>query len=137
MTGAPQYLIVIYLAEQERSPPISPGYVAGELDRSPSAATEMLQRLARKGYVRYDSYEGVTLTPEGRETAVELYENYVTLSRFFREVLALDDYETEAMRLAGTISSTVTNRLASTLLSESEQDPSADGSVRSSSHSDN
>lgn len=116
MSDASRYLIALYRAEQRRDAPISPGYVAEEVGRSPSAATEMLQRLESDGLVAYEPYEGVALTPDGRETAETLHESYAVLSRFFREVLGLDDYEEEAMQLAGTVSSTVTQRLASTIL---------------------
>jgi Mn-dependent DtxR family transcriptional regulator len=44
------------------------------------------------------------------------YETYATLSRFFEDVLELEDYEREAMELAGNISPVVAKRLASTLL---------------------
>jgi Mn-dependent DtxR family transcriptional regulator len=78
----------------------------------------MLQRLAERGLVSHEPYEGATLTPDGRETAEELYETYVVLSRFFDEVLELAEYEKEAMRLVGTVSPVVVERLATTLLGE-------------------
>ena len=118
MTDAPRYLLAIYLATREggETEPISPGYVADELDRSPSTATETLQRLESQGYLDYESYEGVTLTDRGREAAADLYERYVVLSAFFRDVLELADPEREAMGLAGSVSSVVTERVAETLL---------------------
>ncbi|XVH31517.1 metal-dependent transcriptional regulator [Haloferacaceae archaeon DSL9] len=123
MTGAPapQYLLAVYLGERRRSAPVSPGYVAEILDRSPAATTEMLQRLETRGYVTYKPYEGVTLTPGGRETAEELYDAYSTLARFFRDVLSIEDYEDEALHVVGTVSPTVTDRLAATLLREDDE----------------
>jgi Mn-dependent DtxR family transcriptional regulator len=118
MTDASQYLLVLYIAEQDQSPPISPGHVADVVDRSPAAATEMLQRLESNGLVTYEPYDGATLTADGRDTAEDFHKTYVTLSQFFREVLDLEDYETEAMELAGNISPTVADRLASTLLAD-------------------
>ncbi|WP_226040785.1 metal-dependent transcriptional regulator [Natrinema sp. DC36] len=129
MTGVSHYLLVLYLAEQRGSPPISPGHVADAVDRSPSATTEMLQRLESDGYLTYEPYDGATLTAEGRATAEELYETYDTLSRFFHDVLGLDEHESEAMELAGAVSPTVVDRLASTLLADGD-DPSEDA-VRS------
>ena len=116
MTGASQYLLAIYRTERRTSPPVAPGTVAESLGRSPSSTTEMLQRLDERGLVSREPYDGVTLTPEGRETAAELYETFVMLSRFFDEVLNLDAHEAEAMQLAGAVSQTVVDRLASTLL---------------------
>ncbi|WP_136590500.1 metal-dependent transcriptional regulator [Salinigranum halophilum] len=118
MSGAPQYLLVLYLVEQADSDPVAPGVVADALDRSPAATTEMLQRLAARGLVTHEPYEGATLTPDGREDAEELYETYVTLSRFFDEVLGLDDADEEAMRLAGNVSPVVADRLATSLLED-------------------
>lgn len=120
MTGGPQYLLVLSLVERRNGPPVSPGVVADAVGRSPAATTEMLQRLEARGLVTYEPYDGATLTTEGRETAEELYEAYDTLLRFFRDVLELDEYESEAMELAGAVSPTVVDRLEATLLTDGE-----------------
>ncbi|WP_440765143.1 metal-dependent transcriptional regulator [Natronorubrum sp. DTA7] len=120
MTGGPQYLLVVFLAERQDGPPVSSGAVADAVGRSPAATTEMLQRLEARGLVTYEPYDGATLTEEGRDAAEELYEAYDILSRFFRDVLELDEYEREAMELAGAVSPTVVDRLGSTLLADSE-----------------
>lgn len=127
VTDRTRYLLALYVAERDGSPPVSSGDLASALDRSPAATTEMLQRLDSRGLVRYEPYEGATLTEEGRETATELFETYRILSRFFREVLGLDDYEEEAVQLAGTISPAVADRLASTVLSDTDE--SDDGAL--------
>jgi DtxR family Mn-dependent transcriptional regulator len=127
MTGAPQYLLAIYIAEHQQDPPVSFGSVADVLDRSPASVTEMCQRLDEQGLVEHESYQGVTLTDEGRERARPLHETYVTLSWFFRDVLELDDHEGEAMAMAGTVSADVTERLATTLLADDPPQSVADG----------
>lgn len=86
----------------------------------------MLQRLEERGLVTRESYEGATLTSEGRETAAELYKTYLTLAQFFEQVLELENYEREAMQLTGTISPVVAERLASTLLADEEIEPGDD-----------
>ena len=116
MTGTPQYLLVLYRAERRGNVPVPPGTVADAVGRSAAATTEMLQRLDERGLVAHEPYEGATLTAEGRERAADLYGTYVTLSRFFDEVLDLSDHEREAMSLVGVISQTVVDRLATTLL---------------------
>ena len=120
MTGASHYLLVLYIKEQQQTPPIPPGEVADTVGKSPAAATEMLQRLDSQGLVSHEPYDGATLTCDGRETATDLHERYVTLSWFFRDVLGLETYEREAMQLAGAVSADVTERLTSLLLSETE-----------------
>lgn len=129
MTGTAQYLLAIHIAERRDGPPVPSGVVADALDRSPASATEMFGRLDDRGLVTHEPYEGATLTPEGRATAEELFETYRTLSRFFEEVLGLDDHEAEAMELAGAVSPTVVDRLASTLLPADVPDEGAAPSV--------
>lgn len=128
MSATSEYLLVLYVAEQREDGPVAPGGVADALEKSPAATTEMLQRLDERGLVAHEPYEGATLTREGRETAEEIYETYTTLSQFFHEVLDLDDYEREAMQLAGTVSPVVADRLASTLLRDAETEPVDRGS---------
>jgi DtxR family Mn-dependent transcriptional regulator len=118
MTGAPQYLLAIYIAEHRQDPPVAFGIVADILDRSPASVTEKCQRLDEQGLGAHEPYEGVTLTDQGHEQAEDLHETYVTLSWFFRDVLELDDHEGEAMAMAGTVSADVTERLATALLSD-------------------
>jgi len=120
MSNRQQYLLAIYIAQHRDGPPVSPGVLADSLDRSPATVTEMCQRLADDGLVSYEAYEGVRLTEAGRERAAELHEAYVTVSWFFRSVLDLDEYESEAMELAGLVSPIVAERLAATLLSDAD-----------------
>lgn len=127
MTEASSYLIALYAAELEREAPISPGRVADELGKSPAATTEMFQRLEDRDFVTYEPYDGATLTDEGRAVASDLHETYRTLSRFCRDVLGLDEYDEEALQLAGTVSPTVADRLASTLLGDADQESTSDG----------
>lgn len=118
MSGAAQYLLAVYILGHQNEPPIPTNAVAETLDRSPATVTETFQRLDEDGLVKYEAYKGVTLTEAGHERAIDLHETYVTVSWFFRSVLDLEDYEDEAMKLAGLVSSTVAERLAETLPTE-------------------
>ncbi|SEH66232.1 iron (metal) dependent repressor, DtxR family [Halopenitus malekzadehii] len=120
MTTESEYLLGLYIVEHRSAPPVSSGRLAAVLDRSPAATTEMLQRLETRGLVDYEPYEGATLTPSGRDRADGLHRSYVTLSWFFRAVLDLDAAEREAMRMAGIVSPSVTDRLAETLLTNGD-----------------
>jgi DtxR family Mn-dependent transcriptional regulator len=120
MSGQWQYLLGLYIAEHRESPPVAPGVVASTLDRSPATVIEAFRTFETEGWLTYEPYEGATLTDAGRERAEDLHESYVTLSWFFRSVLELDDYEMEAMRLAGLVSPDVAQRLATTLPCEAE-----------------
>lgn len=127
MTEAAQYLLVVYMAERTDEAPLAPTRIAEAVGRSPAATTEMLQRLDERGLVEYEPYEGARLTDDGNAVATDIHERYVTLSTFFREVLDLEDPEAEAMELAGTVSTLVTERLASVLLGDAEAPASLDG----------
>jgi len=116
MERVSQYLLVVYVHERDDEPPIAPGRVARTLDRSPSATTEMLQRLADDDLLAYEPYDGVELTEQGRDRAADLYDTYRTLSTFFEHVLDLDDPDREARELADTVSPTVAQRLDDLLL---------------------
>jgi DtxR family Mn-dependent transcriptional regulator len=115
-----QYLLGLYVAEHRDSSPVSPGVVASSLDRSPATVIEAFREFEAEGLLTYEPYEGATLTGAGRRRAGELHETYVTLSWFFRSVLGLDDYEKEAMELAGVVSPEVAARFATTLPVDAE-----------------
>jgi DtxR family Mn-dependent transcriptional regulator len=115
MTDRAQYLLALYVAQHRESPPVSPGVVAELLDRTPGTAVEVFHRFDDEGLVEYEPYQGVELTEAGRERAAALHETYVTLSWFFRSVLDLDEYEREAMEMAGVLSPAVAERLVALL----------------------
>lgn len=115
MASRLEYLLAIYIEERRDAPPVSFDRIAEMLDRSPATVTEMCQRLDEKCLVRHDRYEGVTLTDEGQQRAEAYHERYVILSWFFRSVLDLEEYEREAMEMAGAVSPETADRLADTL----------------------
>ena len=125
-----QYLTAIYRLAREEGEPVPPGRVAETLDRSPSAATEMIQRLASEGLVEREPYDGVRLTDSGRERAAERYRTYRTLRTFFGEVLELDAPEREAYELVGAVSPTVAERLEETVFGSEESEFPADAGSR-------
>lgn len=57
--------------------------VAAELDVSPSSVVEMFQKLDAIGLVEYRRYEGVVLTPKGRQIAEVIKYRHDSLRRFF------------------------------------------------------
>jgi DtxR family Mn-dependent transcriptional regulator len=122
MTQTAQYLLTLYIAEHQLSPPIPTGRVAEMLGRSASTATETIQRLDDQGLVTYEPYGGATLTDSGRQRARELHETYVALSWFFREVLDLETHEREAMEMADPVSPAVADRLVELLVERGAAD---------------
>jgi Mn-dependent DtxR family transcriptional regulator len=63
--------------------------LASTLNLSTSAVSNMVRRLARRGFVNYERYRGFTLTPTGRHVAQHVKARHQTLTEFL-ELLGLD-----------------------------------------------
>ncbi len=58
--------------------------IAEMLDVKPASVTDMLKKLQGKGFVIYEKYRGIILTPRGREIAKKLYERERIIEEFFQ-----------------------------------------------------
>lgn len=63
--------------------------LALSLHLSTSAVSNMVRRLARRGFVNYERYRGFTLTPSGRQVAQHIKARHRTLTEFL-ELLGLE-----------------------------------------------
>ena len=63
--------------------------LAAVLHLSTSAVSNMVRRLARRGFVNYERYRGFTLTPTGRQVAQHVKARHRLLTEFL-ELLGLD-----------------------------------------------
>jgi DtxR family Mn-dependent transcriptional regulator len=126
MSGRGEYVLALYIVEQQHDPPVSPGRVAERLGRSPATASEMFRKLDEDGLADYEPYEGVRLTDPGRARAEDLHETYVLLSWFFRSVLDLDDHEGKAMEMAAVMDHEVAAQLVGTLPYDADVPPEVD-----------
>jgi Mn-dependent DtxR family transcriptional regulator len=54
--------------------------IAASLGLSRSAVSNMVRRLARRGFVNYEKYRGLTLTPQGRAVARHIKVRHQTLA---------------------------------------------------------
>ena len=76
--------------------------IAASLKLSRSAVSNMVRRLARRGYVNYERYRGFTLTAEGRAVAHHIKVRHETLTKLLR-LLGLSqetvEQEVEVLRL--------------------------------------
>ncbi len=57
--------------------------IAASLKLSRSAVSNMVRRLARRGFVNYEKYRGLTLTREGRAVAHHIKVRHETLTELF------------------------------------------------------
>jgi Mn-dependent DtxR family transcriptional regulator len=62
---------------------------AASLGLSRSAVSNMVRRLARRGFVNYERYRGFTLTAAGRQVAQHIKARHKILTEMF-EILGLD-----------------------------------------------
>lgn len=60
--------------------------LAASLRLSTSAVSNMVRRLARRGFVNYERYRGFTLTPTGRQVAQHVKVRHKTLTEFLELV---------------------------------------------------
>lgn len=77
------YLERIYLLMSEK------GYarvsdIAEHLGVHPSSVTKMVQKLDREGYLVYEKYRGLMLTPRGQKVGKRLVERHAMLESFLR-----------------------------------------------------
>jgi len=68
--------------------------LAASLGLSTSAVSNMVRRLARRGYVNYERYRGFTLTPTGRQVAQDIKARHQTLAELL-ELVGLDSETVE------------------------------------------
>ncbi|MDB6066535.1 MAG: iron (metal) dependent repressor, DtxR family [Pedosphaera sp.] len=57
--------------------------VAAALDVSPSTVSNMVRRLAARGFVKYERYRGFTLTADGHAVAARIKARHQTLTDLF------------------------------------------------------
>ena len=60
--------------------------IALALGITPSSVVEMVKRLSNMGFLNYRKYDGVSLTPEGREIASVIKDRHDTI-RMFLEII--------------------------------------------------
>lgn len=98
--NAEDYLACIYDLSRG-GVPVKTSEISSRLNLSPASVTEMTQRLAADGYLNYERYKGVTLTPEGHRVAKGIKRRHRLLERFLVDVLGRtsEDSHEEAMKL--------------------------------------
>lgn len=105
------YLEAIFILSKER------GYartceIAKALKVSPSSVVEMVGKIARLNLVIWKHYEGVYLTPEGRNHGEVVHIRHETLRRFFEFIGVLPDVaDTEACIIEHELSSVTTTAI--------------------------
>jgi DtxR family Mn-dependent transcriptional regulator len=82
------YLKAIYILSRNGKS-ISTTEIAEYFKIAPASVTEMLKKLAKKGYVRYSPYRGVYLASKGVKVAEKVTRKHRLLERFLHDVLRI------------------------------------------------
>ncbi len=108
------YLKCIVLEEERDGRARVPtGQVAQALGVTPGTATVMVKALAESGLVDYEPYEGVRLTPAGRQLALHVLRRHRLIELFLVRILGLDwsEVHVEAEALEHAVSERVVERI--------------------------
>ena len=86
------YLKAIYELQTEQSETkVSTTALAKRLRVAPASATGMLQHLSELGLVTYAPYHGVTLTEEGRQSAVDIIHRHEVIEQYLVSTVGLPE----------------------------------------------
>jgi DtxR family Mn-dependent transcriptional regulator len=107
-----EYLEAIYSFEEEHKPATTTE-MANRLKVSAPSVTEMLQRLAKEGYVEYEPYKSVKLTNEGRKVAKKIIRKHRLIEVFLHNLLSIrkDRVHKEACKMEHVLSDEAENGL--------------------------
>lgn len=108
-----EYLAEIYRL-QEDAPTVSTTSLADRLNVSPPAIPRMLKRLQSVGFVKHVPYQGVELTPLGREQALQEIRRHRILEVFLVQVMGFswDETHEHADQLSAGLNDRLTERMA-------------------------
>lgn len=87
-TSAEEYLEALYTLTQDGHP-ASTSDISKRLNIAPASVTEMVKKLADKGFIYYSPYQGVRLTRQGLEIAEKMTRKHRLLERFLHDTLKI------------------------------------------------
>jgi len=107
-----EYLEALYLLRR-KDEAIRVKTLAEMLNVKPSSIVEYLDKLARKGLVKYVKHEAITLTDEGARLAEAIYKRHEALKEFLMTFLRLpeDIAEDDACNIEHELHDLTVNRI--------------------------
>ena len=120
------YLSIIF-KNPDREGKIKPSVIARKLSISNAAVTDMLKKLSGEGYIIYEPYKEIELTPEGKNYAQNIVRRHRIWEVFLVKIVGMpwDKVHEEAHRLEHSSSDDLINRLEA-MLHFPEYDPHGD-----------
>ncbi len=138
LTRAEEDYLKTILELEEEHESVTTSLLATHLKVKPASVTGMIQKLARSRppCLHYESYRGVTLTPVGRQIALEVIRHHRLIEQYLAQALGYDwdKVDAEAEKLEHVISEELEDRIAAVLGDPTfdphgDPIPSKDGSV--------
>lgn len=110
--AAEDYLKSIYKL-QEKGGKVSTGVLAEFLDVKPASVTGMIKKLESMKLIKYERYQGVTLTNAGKAIALEVIRHHRLLELYLFKALGMpwDGVHDEAEKLEHVISEEMEERM--------------------------
>lgn len=120
------YLSVIYKSNDAVGI-IKATTIAEKLSISNAAVTDMLRKLSKDGYINYQPYKGIKLTPDGENYAKNMVRRHRIWEVFLHQIVGMpwDKVHDEAHNLEHSASDTLINRMEE-MLDYPEFDPHGD-----------
>lgn len=84
------FLKNVYLLNQETGSPVTSSLLAGRLEVSVAAVTDMARKLGKQGLLDYRPYKALILTEQGRNMALKVVRKHRLWELFLYEVLEMD-----------------------------------------------
>ncbi|HEY3338680.1 MAG TPA: metal-dependent transcriptional regulator [Propionicimonas sp.] len=125
------YLKIIWKAQEWPGRSVSTNEISSVLGVTPSSVSANLKKLARDGFIDYQPYGSIELTPAGREVAVGVVRRHRLLETYLVERLGLgwDEVHPEADALEHAVSDLVLARMDE-VLGYPDRDPHGDSIPR-------
>jgi Mn-dependent DtxR family transcriptional regulator len=92
--------------------PVRLGDLSAALNVQPPSATRMAQRLHDQGYVRYEKYGTLELTPQGHSVGRHLLERHNLIESFLRLIGVSENTLKDTERIEHIISDELVSRMA-------------------------
>jgi len=101
---------------KEKGEKITTTGIASLLKISPPSVTEMLDKLAKEGYIKHDAYKEIILTKKGEESGKKLLDSHRIWEKFITDFLKIKKDKNEiheiACKLEHVSSPEITERLS-------------------------
>lgn len=95
------YIKAVYQLCQNASHTVSTSVLAAKLNITNAATSDMAKGLSKHDFIKYEKYKGVSLTPKGKKTAIEIIRKHRLWELFLMKSLGLgwEEVHTEAEHL--------------------------------------